>query len=76
MSTVRENMGHLTIKQGVQLQSDLTLVEERIQDIGVLMRVCYGEDSQPAIRADEAAGALQRLKWELERSTVRGRGSS
>jgi hypothetical protein len=38
-------MGHRTIKQGVQLQSDLTLVEEGLQDIGVLMRVCYGEDS-------------------------------
>jgi len=65
-------MGHLTIKQGVQLQSDLTLVEERLQDIAVLMRVCYGEDSQPAIRADEAAGALLCLKRELERWKTAG----
>ena len=64
-------MGHLTIQQGVQLQSDLTLVEERLQDIATLMRVCYGEDSQPAIRADETAGAFQRLKWALERTKLR-----
>src|SRR5713101_1914286 len=56
----------LTNEQTVQLRRDLTLVEERLQDIAVLMRVCYGEDSQAAIRADETAAALQRLKWELE----------
>jgi len=32
------------------------------------MRVCHGDDSQVAIRADETAAALQRLKWELERA--------
>ena len=35
------------------------------------MRVCYGDDSQAVIRADETAAALQRLKWELERTKVR-----
>ena len=35
------------------------------------MRVCYGDDSQPVIRADETAAALQRLKWALERTNVR-----
>ena len=58
----------LTSEQVVQLRHDLTLVEERLQDIAILMRVCYGDDSQTVIRADETAAALQRLKWELERT--------
>jgi hypothetical protein len=61
----------LTDEQVVQLLRDLTLVEERLQDIAILMRVSYGEDSQAVIRADETAAALQRLKWELERTKVR-----
>ena len=61
----------LTNEQAVQLRHDLTLVEERLQDIAVLMRVCYGHDSQAVIRADETAAALQRLKWELERTKLR-----
>jgi hypothetical protein len=51
----------LTKEQQDQLRDDLTLVEERLQDIAVLMRVCYGEDSQAAFRADEVNAALQRL---------------
>src|SRR2546427_12806464 len=61
----------LTKEQEVQLRHDLTLVEERLQDITILMRVCFGEDSQVAVRADETAAALQRLKWELERTKLR-----
>jgi Trm5-related predicted tRNA methylase len=61
----------LTSEQTVQLRRDLTLVEERLQDIAILMRICYGEDSQSVIRADETAASLQRLKWELERAKVR-----
>ena len=49
----------------------LTLIEERLQDIALLMRVCFGDDSQATIRADEAGAALQRLKWELERTKLR-----
>jgi hypothetical protein len=55
-------------EQQAQLRDDLTLVEERLRDIAVLMRVCYGEGSQTVIRADEANAALQRLKWQLERT--------
>jgi Trm5-related predicted tRNA methylase len=61
----------LTSDQAVQLRHDLTLVEERLQDIAILMRISYGEESQAVIRADETAAALQRLKWELERTKVR-----
>jgi hypothetical protein len=61
----------LTDEQAVQLHRDLTLVEERLQDIAILMRVSYGEESQAVIRADETSAALQRLKWELERTSVR-----
>ena len=38
------------------------------QEPTVLMRVCHGDNSQAAIRADETTAALQRLKWELERA--------
>ena len=61
----------LTNDQAVQLRHDLTRVEERLQDIAILMRISYGEESQPVIRADETAAALQRLKWALERTNVR-----
>jgi Trm5-related predicted tRNA methylase len=65
----------LTHDQTVQLRHDLTLVEERLQDIAILMRISYGEDSQAVIRADETSAALQRLKWELERTKVRERAA-
>jgi hypothetical protein len=35
------------------------------------MRACHGDNSQPAIRADETAAALQRLKWELEQTNMK-----
>ncbi len=70
MPTSRD-LRSLTKEQAVQLRHDLTLVEERLQDITILMRVCYGEDSQAVVRADETAAALQRLKWELERTKLR-----
>ena len=73
-----------TNEQAVQLRRDLTLAEERLRDITILMRLCYGDvqagvryrrqkDSQVVVRADEASAALQRLKWELERTKVRKR---
>jgi hypothetical protein len=61
----------LTPEQEVLLRHDLTLVEERLQDIAILMRVCYGEESQAVARAEETTAALQRLKWELERTKLR-----
>ena len=70
MATSRD-LHPLTHDQAVQLRHDLTLVEERLQDIAILMRICYGEESQAVIRADETSNALQRLKWELERMQVR-----
>jgi hypothetical protein len=66
----------LTNEQAVRLRRDLTLVEELLQDIAILMRVSYGEDSQAVIRADETSGALQRLKWALERTNVRALAAS
>jgi hypothetical protein len=60
----------LTNEQAVQLRNDLALVEERLRDIAILMRVCHGEESQAVARADETAAALQRLKWELERTKL------
>jgi hypothetical protein len=60
----------ITNEQAVQLRNDLTLVEDRLQDIAILMRVCHGEGSQAFARAEETTAALQRLKWELERTTL------
>ncbi len=57
----------LTSEQKTLLHHDLTLIEEKLQDICLLMHACHGDDSQTAIRADESAAALQRLRWELER---------
>ena len=70
MPTTKDDPQPLTAQQAVQLRRDLTLVEERLQEIAILMRVCYGEDSQAVIRADETSAALQRLTWELERMKV------
>jgi hypothetical protein len=74
MPTSRDDLHPLTVEQTVQLRRDLLLVEERLRDIAILMRVCYGEESQAVIRADETAASLQRLKWELERTKVQTAG--
>lgn len=58
----------LTVEQRKQLDQDLACVEERLEAIAVLMCACHGDDSPLAIRAGEVAAALQRLKWELERT--------
>ena len=61
----------LTNDQKMQLDEDLTKSTTGLQEIIILMRATYGEESQPAIRAEEAAAALQRLKWVLERTQQR-----
>ena len=67
----RDSLPRLTNTQTVQLGQVLALVEDRLQDIAILIRVRYGDDSQPAIRADETTGAFQRLKWALDRTELR-----
>jgi hypothetical protein len=58
----------LTPEQRTQLQEDFALLEDRLQNMAVVMHACYGDESQIAIRADEVDGALQRLRWELDRT--------
>ena len=72
MPTSRDDLHALTVRLG----RDLALVEERLQDIVLLMRVCYGEGSRAVIRADEAAAALQQLKWEWERTKLPKRAAA
>ena len=48
----------LTDAQSVQLRHDLTLIEERLQDIAILMRICYGDDSQ----GGNASGDARKLE--------------
>jgi hypothetical protein len=61
----------VTTEQRTQLDQDLNVIQERLQNIAVLMHACYGDESQAAIRADEVDAALQRLKWELERMNAK-----
>jgi hypothetical protein len=65
-----------TIEQRSQLDEDLTFIEARLQGIIAWMRAWYDTDSQVAIRADEPSGALQRLKWELERVRQKTRAAT
>jgi hypothetical protein len=65
----------ITADQRTQLQNDLAAIEALLQSITVLMCACYGAESQPAVRAEEAAASLQRLKWELERMR-QGKGTA
>ena len=55
----------LTKDQKRQLDEDLRNVEDKLNGIVGLMRAAYGEESQPAIRAEEVWAALQRLRWQL-----------
>jgi hypothetical protein len=66
----------LTSEQRTQLNEDLAYIEERLQAIALLMRACFGEGAQPDIRAGEVAGALQRLKWELDRTELKKRAAA
>jgi hypothetical protein len=40
MPTSKDDLQPLTNEQAVQLRRDLTFVEERLQDIAILMRIC------------------------------------
>ena len=60
-----------TVEQRQRLHEDIADIDGKLQSVTTLVRACYGPDSQPAIRADEVAGAVQRLKWELERRELK-----
>ena len=54
MSSAREkSLPRLTNTQAVQFEQVLALLEERLRDIGILIRVRCGDESQPAISAGE-----------------------
>ena len=61
----------ITSDQKRQLDEDLTKVDDRLQEIIILMRATYGEESEAVVRAEETAASLQRLKWVLERTQQR-----
>ena len=62
--------------QQSQLDRDISDIGEKLQSITRLIRARYGDNSQAAIRADETAGALQRLTWELERVQQKTRAAN
>jgi hypothetical protein len=45
-TTTSKDLPPLTSAQTVQLRRDLTLVEERLQDIAILMRISYGRKAR------------------------------
>ena len=57
----------MTVQQRQLLKQDLAELREKLTDVVSLIRACYGETTEPVIRAGEAAAALQRLEWALER---------
>ena len=63
MPTSPDNVQVLTREQAVQLRRDLTLIEERLQDIASLLRVCYGDDSQPAMMITTRVQVSLKRDW-------------
>jgi hypothetical protein len=61
----------LTCDQKTQLNDDIKAIENLLDPMIVLIRAACGLGSPPVIRAEEIYGAVQRLKWELERLVLR-----
>ena len=57
----------MTIQQRQLLKKDLVELREKLAEVVSLVRVCYGENKEAFVRAEETAAALQRLEWVLER---------
>ena len=60
----------LTISQLRQAREDLAAMQEQAEGISHLLAAGYGASDPKAIRAGELNAAIQRLRWELERSTA------
>jgi hypothetical protein len=63
----------LTIAQLRQAKEDLAAMKDRAEEMSRLMLAGYGISDPRTIRAGELNAAIQRLQWELDRST---RGTS
>jgi hypothetical protein len=61
----------MTVEQRRLLDQDLADLQEKLNGILSLLGVCCGVKSDPAIRAGEAAAAVQRLAWAVARETSR-----
>ena len=59
----------LTVTQLHQAKEELAAMKEQAEEISQLMVAGYGASDPKAIRAGELKAAIQRLQWELERST-------
>jgi hypothetical protein len=57
----------MTVEQRRLLSQDLMEMQEKLNEILGLLGACYGEKSDSAIRAGEAAAAVQRLEWAVGR---------
>ena len=66
----------LTSEQLYQTRKDLAEMQTRSEEIWRLIAAAYGENDRRAIRADEVHGAVQRLRWELERLEKTARAAS
>ena len=57
----------MSIQQRRILKQDLTELREKLAEVVSSIRAGYGENTEPFVRAEETAAALQRLEWVLER---------
>lgn len=57
----------VTEEQRRYLDQDLKAAIENLENIANVLRGCYGERDMTVIRAEEAAGAVQRVIWAVER---------
>ena len=57
----------MTIQQRQALKQDLGELRGKLAEVVSLIRAGYGENTEPFVRAEETAAALQRLEWVLER---------
>jgi hypothetical protein len=60
----------MTAEQRQTLMEDLAEVKDKLSAAAMLTAACYGPENRIATRAEEAAAAVQRLEWELERFAI------
>jgi hypothetical protein len=58
----------LTVEQVRQIEQDLAEMRIRAEEIFHLMSAGCGESDPRTSRAEEVAGAIQRLQWAMERT--------
>ena len=58
----------LTVVQLRQLHEDLARMHSEANEITTMLTAAYGDSDERAVRASETVGAIQRLRWQIERA--------